>query len=173
MAGLALVTLLFVIMASAWQRLSIYMDALGLTELRFYAAVVLIWLAFAFVWFSICQLGAARNLFLSGVSLAAVLVLITVNLVNPDGLIAQTNTSRLKSGRSFDADYVANLSADAVPTLLRRLDRVNTNDRCVLAQRLMADWLVADNDWRSLNLGRYRAQRIVRENRDVLEIACR
>jgi hypothetical protein len=45
----ALVVLLFVVMASAWQRLSIYRDTFGLTELRFYAAAVLPWLGVAFL----------------------------------------------------------------------------------------------------------------------------
>ena len=170
--ALALIGLLFVVMASAWQRLDIYVDALGLTELRFYVAVVLVWLMSAFVWFLICVIGPGRDLFLSGAVVSAVVILGTVNALNPDGLIARTNTSRIESGRSFDAEYAATLSADGVQSLIDRLGNLSQQDRCVLSQNLLMKWSAPEKDLRSFNLGRHWAHRGVDDNRTLLENGC-
>jgi hypothetical protein len=158
-------------MASAWQRLDIYIDALGLTELRFYAAVVLVWLMLAFAWFSISVLGPVRNVFLSGIGFSATVVLLSVNLMNPDAFIVRTNTDRLDEGREFDAAYVSALSADAVPTAIARLDRLPTRDRCVIVE-VLSHWVDIRDGLREFNLGRYWAERLVRERLPGIEAGC-
>jgi hypothetical protein len=169
--ALSLVALLTVVMASAWQRLDIYIDALGLTELRFYAAVVLVWLMLAFAWFSISVLGPVRNVFLSGIGFSATVVLLSVNLMNPDAFIVRTNTDRLDEGREFDAAYVSALSADAVPTAIARLDRLPTRDRCVIVE-VLSHWVDIRDGLREFNLGRYWAERLVRERLPGIEAGC-
>ena len=170
--ALVLVLLLAVVMASAWQRLGIYIDALGLTQLRFYVAATLVWLMVAFGWFLVCLFRPVGGLFLRGVAVAAVVVLVGLNLVNPDALIARTNTSRLEHGRSFDVEHASSLSADAVPVLVDRLDSLPERDRCLLAQRLLKQWGDSDDGIRSFNLGRSAARSSIEANRTQLEQAC-
>jgi hypothetical protein len=166
-----LVALLFVVMASAWQRLSIYRDAFGLTELRFYAAATLVWLAVVFGWF---LFGLARPMpvqFFPGAVLAAMVAVFVLDVVNPDALIARTNVDRIEAGRKFDADYASVLSADAVPTLLAMLERVPQPGRCYLAQSMQTQ-LEGEEGVRSWNLAREEARAVLREAHVRLEAAC-
>jgi hypothetical protein len=168
----ALVALLFVVMASAWQRLSIYVDAFGLTELRFYAAAVLPWLVVAFVWFLISVARRRRGDFFPGAALAALCALLVLNLVSPDAVIAGSNTARLGSGRSFDGAYTASLSADAVPRLINSLDSMPAGERCRVSRLLLGTWSARRAEVRSWNYARSKATRLVAERRATLEAAC-
>lgn len=162
--SITLVALLFVIMASAWQRLAIYRDAFGLTESRFYAAATLPWLAVALVWFLVSVARRRMEHFLAGAALLAVSVLLALTALNPDGLIARTNLSRLDDGRPFDATYASILSADAIPTLIERLDTLPAAEQCILATAIR-DRQSADNDGlRSWNWSRSRASRLTTAN---------
>jgi hypothetical protein len=50
------IVLLYVIMASAGQRMRLYQEAFGLTELRLYATAFMLWLAAVFAWFTVTVL---------------------------------------------------------------------------------------------------------------------
>jgi hypothetical protein len=167
-----LVALLSVIIASAWQRLSIYVDAFGLTELRLYAVAALPWLGAALIWFLICVARGRREAFFPGAALAALITVIVLNAFSPDALIARVNTHRATSGHSFDAAYAASLSADAVPILVRRLESLEPADRCQTAAMLLSKWARRDNDPRSWNYARWKATRLVSEHTVQLKAAC-
>ncbi|MGE0059046.1 MAG: DUF4153 domain-containing protein [Dehalococcoidia bacterium] len=168
----ALVVLLSVVMASALERLRIYGDTFGLTELRLYAAVFLLWLAAVFVAFTATVLRDRTGEFVWAAVLLGVLTVIALNVANPVALIATTNTSRLDDGRSFDAVYASNLGADAVPVLVDRLERLAPADRCVVARALLAKWSDAATERRGWNYGRMRAADAVQENESRLLSAC-
>ena len=168
----ALVLLLFAIMASALQRLRIYEEAFGLTETRLYVVVALFWLGIVFAWFLWNVGRGRRDDFVAGAIASAALVLLAINLLNPDGFIAANNTTRLDSGKTFDAGHALSLSADAVPTLVRRLDELPAADACLVATGLLNRWLDADNPARSWNLARQRAIDAVAANRATLLATC-
>jgi hypothetical protein len=167
-----LVGLLGVVMASAWLRLDVYIDAFGLTELRFYAAVVLVWIGFAALWLTGGVLTQARDVLLPGLAAAALVVLIAVNVLGPDGFIVRTNVDRLDDDGAFDAVYVAGLSADAVPSLVARLDELAPADRCYISQRLLEAWSKPDKDLRGFNAGRERAREAVLSQQSELGSGC-
>jgi hypothetical protein len=166
-----LVVLLFAVMASALQRLRIYEQAFGLTETRLYAATALLWLGTVFAWFLWTITKAQRESLAIGILATAVVALMTLNVLNPDGFIATTNTARLSSGKTFDAEYALSLSADAVPTLVENLNRLPPDDACVVAKGLLNRWSNKDG-FRSWNLGRERAVETVRAHRQELDAAC-
>lgn len=168
----ALVVLLGIVMASALERLRIYSDTFGLTELRFYAAAFLLWLAAVFVVFTGTVLRDRPGEFVWASIVLGVLALVALNVASPDALIARTNTSRLDEGRTFDAVYAANLGADAVPVLVERLDRLTPGDRCIVATSLLAEWSERDSETRGWNYGRMRAADAVRQNESRLQHAC-
>ena len=58
--------LLLAIVASAVQRMRAYLDVYGLTEDRFVATAVLLWLALLVVWFAVTVLRGRRNPFVFG-----------------------------------------------------------------------------------------------------------
>ncbi|MGD9590551.1 MAG: DUF4153 domain-containing protein [Pyrinomonadaceae bacterium] len=124
--------LLFVIMASAMQRLVLLTGDLGYgwTTVRFYPMVFMIWLAVVFVWFGWTVLRGHRNNFAWGALWSAILMLAATNLMNPDDFIARKNIQLMQQGRDFDPYYNAQLSDDAFPALIEGLPSMSTIDQC-------------------------------------------
>lgn len=163
--ALALVLLLFVIMVSALQRMRLYTDEFGLTELRLYTTAFMGWLALVFVWFVATVLRGQREKFAFGALAAGLAVLALLNALNPDDLIVRVNISRSGAPQPFDAFYVASLSADAAPALVAALPQMKEKDRCQVAQRLLRNWTPPQKfDWRTWNWSRIQAYQIVSAN---------
>jgi hypothetical protein len=130
-----LVALELAVAVSALQRLRVYEREYGLTELRIYAIGVVAWLACVFVWACATVLRRRMRLFAVGAIAAGFAATAALNVLDPDALIARTNLSRPR----VDAAYLANLSDDAVPTLVARLPSVaDPAVRRELAVRLLA-----------------------------------
>jgi len=164
------ILLLFVIMASAFQRMRLYQAEYGLTEQRLYATAFMGWLAVVFLWFAVTVLSGRRERFAFGTMVAGFALVILLNVLDPDAIIARTNLARAKTGRSFDARYAARLSADAVPEIVAALPDLNPQDRCAAASELLRRWSPSQpSDWRSWNWSRARAVQVVRENMGSLE----
>jgi hypothetical protein len=135
-----MLVLLNVMLASALWRMRLYTAEYGLTELRLYTTAFMGWLVLVLGWFAATVLRERRQRFGAGAVAAAFLVLIALNLVNPDSMIARTNLSRTSAGRPVDANYPASLSADAVPTILRLLPRLPLNEQCAVVQSVGTRW---------------------------------
>ena len=167
----ALVALMFVIMLSAWQRLAMYRATFGLTELRFYTAATLPWLAAIFLWLAIAVVRDRPRWFFPGMVWASFIALGMLDVINPDALIARTNAGELASRRPFDAAYVASLSQDAVPPLLDRFEALPAAGRCELAASLLPR-LQDDDGLRGWNFARQQARAAIDAHRGALERAC-
>jgi len=168
LAGLQVV-LLFVIMASALQRMRLYQLEFGLTELRFYTTAFMGWLAMVFGWFMATVLLGKRDRFAFGTLVAGFLCLAALHFINPDDLIARTNLARVVAGRSFDAKYATSLSADAAPALMAGLRSLNPKDGNLTAEKILKRWSRLNHtDWRTWSWSRSRARTLVQENRGVL-----
>jgi hypothetical protein len=142
--------LLDVMLASALLRMWLYTAQFGLTELRFYTTAFMVWLVLVFGWFVATVLRGRRERFGTGALVAGWLVLAALNLVNPDGVIAEVNLGRAARGRPLDVAYAATLSADALPAFHRGLPRLGTNEACAAAVRLEGRWreeLAAAERW--------------------------
>ena len=108
LGGLCVLTL--VVLASAYSRLELYLDAYGMTRLRLlvqwailFLAVLfaLVLLAHRFPWFPRATVG------LTGLAVLALAV------TNPDGRIASTNLARFEKTGKLDRAPLRELSADA------------------------------------------------------------
>lgn len=167
------IALLFVIMASAVQRLVLLTGELGygLTTVRFYPMVVMTWLAVVFGWFALTVLRGARKHFAWGALWSAIVILGATNLMNPDGFIVSTNVSLMNLGREFDGRYNAGLSADAIPSVLSALPYMPAEDQCQVKLTLKGHQIrrpeIAD-DLRSFNLSRWRALGSLEANEPAL-----
>jgi hypothetical protein len=161
LAGLQ-IALLFVIMASAVQRLVLLTGELGygLTTVRFYPMVFMIWLAVVFGWFALTVFRGARKHFAWGALWSAIVILGATNLLNPDAFIVRTNLDLMHQGREFDANYNAGLSDDSVPILIEALPAMNSVDRCSVTTRLYNRMVEAneERDLRSWSLSRSTAR---------------
>ena len=161
----ALVALLFVVMASALQRMYLYLEEYGLTELRLYATIFMAWLAGVLVWFLLTVLRGRRDRFAFGALLTGFAAILLINVMNPDALIARTNLDRLEEGERFDAYYLTTLSADAAPVLFEALpeipeERLQIVPHLTVEEVLLDRWKGGETDWRTWNLSRERARRL-------------
>lgn len=160
LAGL-LIGLLFMIMASALQRMRLYQQEYGLTELRLYTTVFMAWLAAVFAWFAATALRGRSERFAWGAAVAGLAALGVLNALNPEALIARTNTRHVATAQRLDVAYLTRLGPDAVPVLVHALPHVPLGSRCALAADLAGRASAAVQrpaDWRSGNWGRARAR---------------
>jgi len=156
LASAALLALLFVIIASALQRMRVYVDEFGLTQLRFYSTAFMFWLAAVCLLLGITLLRERRRQFGFAALAAGTVGVFALNAINPDAFIVRTNVDRAAS-RNFDAAYAASLSPDATPTLVAALPRLAEADACVVGNALL-DSAPDDDGWRTWNLGRQEAR---------------
>ncbi|MEP6704545.1 MAG: DUF4173 domain-containing protein, partial [Acidobacteriota bacterium] len=158
--------LLFVIMASAVQRLVLLTGEFGygLTTVRFYPMVFMIWLAVVFGWFTLTVFRGARNHFAWGALWSAIVILGATNLMNPDAFIVRTNLALMQQGREFDVYYNSKeLSDDAIPSLVEHISILNERDQDRLTKTLAIRYCEKrdDNDPRSWNLSRRTASKAI------------
>jgi hypothetical protein len=171
LAGL-LLGLLAVIMASALQRMRLYVAAYGLTDDRLYATAFMVLLIGVFAWFSWTVLRGARQRFAFGALMQAFAVLAGLHILNPDAFVVTMNLHRPVAERPFDAKYAATLGGDAVPALLNALPSVPNPDRCEAVETLLKRWNDPTSDWRSWNWSRARARKLVQQQASALRESC-
>ena len=142
LAGLQ-IGLVLVITASALHRLSLYHTSYGLTESRFYAMVLLIWIGVMLLWLAATVLRGRRDSFAFGALVAGLSTVALLFVINPDAIVARTNVARMSSADAsvrFDVAYATTLSGDAVPVLIDALPALPPDVQCPLAQHLLHRW---------------------------------
>lgn len=169
--------LLLAVVASAVQRMRAYLDAYGLTEDRFVAMAVLLWLALLIVWFGATVLRGKRNPFAFGAVVSGFGLIALLHLSNPTAYAARSHLDRAgatlqlepDSGSRLDVTYLATLGSDATPVLVGRIDELTEAARCEVANALLSRWGPdRDRDWRSWNLADWRARQVVRAEAERL-----
>jgi hypothetical protein len=173
----ALVVLLFAIMASAVQRMRLYQETYGLTELRLYTTAFMGWLALVFLWFVATVLRERRELFAFGALVGGFAVIALLNALNPDALIIRANAALADApanNRAFDASYGTSLSADAIPELITILPSLDPSRQHLIATGLLRGLLAQHPlDWRNWNHARWSARNAIEANRPALETYAR
>jgi len=161
------VLLVAVMLVSAMQRMWLYVDAFGLTELRLYTTAFMVLLAGVFAWFAWTVLRGQRPRFAFGALVQSWVVLAGLHVLNPDAFIARVNLQRAVAGRAIeepnvegepkdtsmvllsvtpsrpepDVRYLAwDLSADAVPELLTALPSLSPENQRVVSEALLHRW---------------------------------
>lgn len=159
---LVLVVLLIGVIASAAFRMKLYQDAYGLTEQRLLVSVAIVWLTVVLGWLVLTVLRGRRERFAVGTIIAGLICLAALHMMNPHALIARVNIDRAAAGAEYDGAYLRSLSADAVPTLLARMDKLSEVERCRVSRMINERWSGERvGGWRSLNLSDWRARRMV------------
>jgi hypothetical protein len=164
LAGI-MVGLLFVVVASALQRMYLYQQEFGLTELRLYTTVFMAWISIVLIWFVLTVLRGRRDRFAFGALVAGFAAIFAINAMNPDALIASTNIDRKEEGKRFDAYYLTTLSADAVPVLAESLPEIGDTrlwTGYTVEQVTVDRWGSKQSDWRTWNLGRSKARQSIK-----------
>lgn len=165
--AMALTGLVFVIIASAYQRMSIYQWAYGFTELRLYVVAFIAWLAAVFVWLMLTVLTGRRSRFTAGAFAFALIWIAALHVVNPDDWIVRANFDPnrmlVNSKVRIDIAYLAGLSSDAAGALSAVVeDRDSlfepTEDERQLVRSAFERWQTP-GDWRTWNWSRMRARK--------------
>lgn len=187
--ALPLVVLLGAIMASAFARMQLYVRYYGISTDRLYATAVMVWLAIVFAWLMLTVLRSRPRTFAAGFVVSGFAVLLTLNVLNPDGQVARANLARGDAGRTVatgaDPHYLASLGGDAVPMLVHALLDGDTPGgaeeaagRCAAARILLDRWTgdrraQMTHTWAQWNAGRAAALRAVGQRGEQLRrIAC-
>ncbi|MDQ0373586.1 DUF4153 domain-containing protein [Cellulomonas humilata] len=143
------------VVASALRRMDLYVDAFGLTRLRVFVTVTEIALAAVFVLLLVAGIRWRGGWLPRAVLQVVGVAMLGLALVNPDAQIVRHNTTA-DLVTTLDADYLAGLSADAVPAY----DEIEGDP--ALRQCLLASTSVASSTgiggW---NLGRERAAQVL------------
>ncbi len=134
------IVLAAILAASALHRLGLYMDVYGLTEARLYAAAGIVWMVLSFAALAVALLRKSSVIVPWVMTRSAFAVVFVLFAINPDGLIARTNLGRAAQGKTFDVEYAAGLSADAVPALILGLNDLTAADSAALRARLVDRW---------------------------------
>jgi hypothetical protein len=170
-AALSLLGLTAVILASAAVRLGLYQQVYGWTELRFYVAASIAWLAIGGAVGTILLVRDRMAWLFHGLAFGAVAVTLLVAAIGPQAFVTQQNLSRvLDPGlvpagghNGFDAEYAATLGDDAVPLLVEALPRLDPASRETLSMALRERRIELAGDqasraWPAWNLSRERAR---------------
>jgi hypothetical protein len=161
--------LVLAIAASALQRLRLYYSSYGLTESRFYAMVLLVWIGAMLLWLAATVLRGRRSSFAFGALASGLATVALLFVINPDAIVARTNLTRMASVADaparFDVAYAASLSADAVPVLIDALPALPGDVQCPLARHMLRRWPPdGERSIRSWNWSAARASDAVREH---------
>ena len=168
-ASLALAGLTAIILVSAAYRLALYQDAYGWTELRFYVAATIVWLGVGIAAAAVLLVRDRMRWLGHAMAIGAVVVLVGLNAIGPQRVVAEANVARLldpslvpPDGRQgIDLDYALTLGHDADPSLAAALPALSGSDHDVLATDLETRWLDLGNPrytgWPAWNLARARA----------------
>jgi hypothetical protein len=187
--ALPLVVLLGAIMFSAFARMQLYVHYYGISTDRLYATAFMIWLVMVFVWLALTVLRSRPRTFATGLVVSGFAVLLTLNILNPDALVARANLARGNMERTgtagTDLQYLASLGGDATPMVVSALTAPDAaavaaapGDRCKAAAMLLKRWTgekraqLAHN-WTQWNVARGGAMRAVRAHEaELQQLAC-
>ncbi|GAB4548944.1 MAG: hypothetical protein Fur002_26000 [Anaerolineales bacterium] len=177
--GIALVSLLMVMLVSAFQRLNLYEAAYGFSRLRTYTHVFLIWLGALLLATIALEALRKERAFAFAALLAAFGFAASLVLLNVDAFIVRQNVQRELSAKpagaaQLDAAYFTQLSDDAIPPLAQSFaneklprplkEKLGAALACIQIQRADS----ASMSWRSFHLSRVRADAALRSIEDDL-----
>ncbi|MBN1210379.1 MAG: DUF4173 domain-containing protein [Myxococcaceae bacterium] len=151
------VALSLVILASAMKRMAFYEAAFGYTHLRLYTHVFMYALGAVLSWRAVTLWWRSER-FAMGAFLTALGSVLAINLVNPDAFIARSNIQLHAGTGSLDAEYLYQLSADAVPELVAGLAPTDSA-RKEWVMSHFSQHVGGERSWAEWNLAEWRARR--------------
>ncbi len=160
-----LVVFTFVILVSAFYRMTLYEQAYGFTYLRIFVQAFMVMLFFLFI-VNIIYIWVPKLPIVKSYFIIALAVYIALNFANVDVIIAKNNLARYRSIQQIDLAYLKGLSWDAMPELKSFYASIKDSKETGEKQ-LAGDLLIYFNDrkselekiksWQSFNISRYRA----------------
>jgi hypothetical protein len=166
------IALVGAVMVSALQRMLLYVDAYGLSQIRVFATAFMLWIAGTLAWMGIATLRGRPERFMYAAAIRGFALVALLNVVNVDAMIARTNLARAAAGRPLDIAYLSDLSTDAAPTVAAALGALDPALACPLWRSLRHQTERHPSDWRAWNWSRWRAQRAMYGTSAAADDAC-
>jgi Domain of unknown function (DUF4153) len=176
--GVLTVGLTMTLVVVAFRRLDLYIDTFGLTMLRLFSSLFTVWvgvvlalLAAALLWPVVRRRGqdAPPRAWFGPVAAAAGLaLLLALNVVNPEALVVRHNVQAAgrpdpegtRAADTFDPEYAARLSDDAIPTVVASLPSLSAEaQREALVRIGCDDPPLSHSGWAAWNWSRVEAER--------------
>jgi hypothetical protein len=155
------VLLTLVIVGVAVRRLQLYEQAYGLTMLRLYSELFALWIGGVFVLVGLWLAGVGRRpWFVAGATGLGLVLLLALNVANPEALVVRHNVDHAEATGRFDLDYLAGLSDDALPALAAALSELAPADRETVRAAMCGAPSWPFEGWAAWNRARDRAERI-------------
>jgi hypothetical protein len=169
----ALLTLLviftFVLLVSAFYRMTVYEQAYGFTYLRIFTQAFMVMLFFLFI-INIIYIWYPKLPIIKSYFIVSLAIYIILNFANVDVIIAKNNISRYFESGQIDVVYLKGLSYDAAPEMQRLFATIQSSTEPKekqMAQELSGYFkerkaeLENQQSWQSFNISRYRALQII------------
>ncbi len=186
--SLLMIFFTFVLMVSAGYRMKMYIDVYALSKLRVLVCIFMVLIAILLV-LALIKAFLPKFKFFKLAVIAAVLVLLFTNYINPNAQIARYNTGRYLENKlslgetptseddglanektdGIDVRYLTDeLSSDAIPWLLPLINAKDPAVASAVKERILEiyEYQLKDygnGDWRRLNIGMETAKRAVEE----------
>jgi hypothetical protein len=164
--ALCAIALTLIVDVVAFRRLSLYEEAYGFTMLRLYSHVFAIWLALVFVILAADFAGVFRNRrwFAGATATSALIVLLALNIANPEAMVVAFNTTHAQSAHKIDSQYLADLSSDATPALLSSRAALEPALQDQVTKAACAGSRTYDASWGAFNVADLEAAEARRDN---------
>ena len=153
------IALTLVIVFVALRRLGLYRQAYGLTMLRLYSSVFAVWIGvvLGLAGLAVAGLGARRAWFPAAAGVTGLVLLLGLNAVNPEAVVVRHNIDRAARTQKVDPGYLAELSDDAVPELVRALPDLDEPARAQVLAAVCAGIDRSFDGWAAANTSHRRA----------------
>ena len=148
-----------VIVVVALRRLGLYQRAFGLTMLRLYSSVFAVWIGVVVVLAgcALAGLGARRAWFPASTAATGLVLLLGLNIANPEAIVVRHNLDRAASTQKVDPSYLGELSDDAVPAMVARLPGLPAPIRAEVLAAICGGREPPFDGWWASNAARRRA----------------
>ncbi len=169
-----LMALVLVILTSSFQRLWLYEDAYGFSQLRTYTHVFIFILAGLIVVTMLLELFNKRGHFALALLLAMVSFGAALAIMNVSGFVATKNIARAEAGEELDVPHLASLKADAVSVMFEKFNAAGTSPALkddlgyalACQKKMMDDQTLVP--WPGFNLSSARAWNLYVENQAAM-----
>ncbi len=159
-----------VMLYSSLQRLLLYEEAYGFSQLRTYTHIFIFWLAGLIVFTALLEVLRKRGYFALALLVTMLGFGATLAVLNVNGFIAQKNITRALAGEELDVPHLVSLKDDAVPVIMESFLNPATPTEIkddlgysVACYQVMADTR-EEATWQGFNLSQFRAQSRLQEN---------
>lgn len=158
-----------VMLASSLQRLLLYENAYGFSELRTYTHVFIYWLAALILVTIVLELLNKRGRFALALLITGLGFAVTLSVMNVDGFIVKQNVARAAQGEDLDFSYLQRLGTDAVPAMVAAYQQPDLTQKAkdVLGSALACRTVAYDNltplPWQGFTLSGSKADKLIKQ----------